>query len=196
MFEPPLPAGTHFRVVQDPPHTLPSSAYAFVGDFDGNGGDDIFWYGKGATKDYIWLSMARHTFEVHGASVNGNYEPFTGDFDGDGKTEMFRYAPGTGADSIWYDVMHGTGRPETVNGNYQPIVDDFNGDGVDDIIWWAPGPTPDFIWYGQRNRTFVQEPLTINGNVAISISTSATSTATVDPTFSGGTQVSSAIPSG
>ena len=138
----------------DPPHTLPSSAYAFVGDFDGNGGDDIFWYGKGATKDYIWLSTALGTrSRCTAANVNGNYEPFTGDFDGDGETDMFCYAPGTGSDSIWYDVMHGTGRPETVNGNYQPIVDDFNGDGVDDIIWWAPGPTPDFIWYGQRNRT-------------------------------------------
>jgi hypothetical protein len=64
---------------------------AFVGDFNGDGIDDIFWDAQGATTDYIWAGSASGTFESINQSVYGTFIPVAGDFDGDGYTDIFWY---------------------------------------------------------------------------------------------------------
>ena len=34
----------------------------FVGDFDGNGRDDVFWYAPGAAADSIWYGRSNRAF--------------------------------------------------------------------------------------------------------------------------------------
>ncbi len=44
--------GGGFRVVKRP---VNGTYRPFVGDFDGNGIADIFWYGPGSAPDSMWL---------------------------------------------------------------------------------------------------------------------------------------------
>src|SRR5687767_13551946 len=67
-----------------------------VGDFEGDGDDDIFWYAPGTAKEVMWESNGDGTFIGRAAAqVNRTYRPFTGDFDADGDDEIIWYAPGT-----------------------------------------------------------------------------------------------------
>lgn len=53
-----------------------------VGDFDGDGAHDIFWYGPGSANDAIWWSNRNRTFtKSSSVNVSGSYTPIAGDFD-------------------------------------------------------------------------------------------------------------------
>ncbi len=67
----------------------------FVGDFDGDGIDDIFWHrswnmtSKGPSPDttgpnFIWYFDAAGGHEARAMVTEGDYTPYVGDFDGDG----------------------------------------------------------------------------------------------------------------
>ncbi len=151
---------------------VPNGSVPVVGDFDGNGVDDIFWYGTGRISDQRWLFAAdgSHTTEAH--VVRGDYRPVAGDFTGDGVDDIFWYAPGPDADYLW-DYEPGGGRSITkrsVAGDLQPVVGDYTGDGVDEIFWYAPSTTPggplrpvagdftgdgveDIFWHGPGSAT-------------------------------------------
>jgi hypothetical protein len=49
-----------------------------VGDYNGDGKSDIFWYGPGAAQDALWSGTSTRGTFLDGVSVrvNGNYEPF------------------------------------------------------------------------------------------------------------------------
>lgn len=137
-----------------------------VGDFDGDGTDDVFWYTPGPAADRIWYHRPEGTLSVP-VMVNGRYEPVVGDFDGDGIDDIFWYAPGPAADSLW------SGRPDrtfvaakrVVNGvGYRPVAGDFDGDGVGDIFWYGPGSIADSIWYGRRGGGIRSVRTTVNGD--------------------------------
>lgn len=60
-----------------------------VGDFDGDGDDDLLAYRAGAPGDTVLhggpdgvMTRVRH-------EVGARYRPFTGDFDGDTRTDVF-----------------------------------------------------------------------------------------------------------
>ena len=57
-----------------PVSTIPG-ARPLVGDFDGNGFDDAFWYGPGSIPDAAWYGTGDGTFAVQPASVTGAYQP-------------------------------------------------------------------------------------------------------------------------
>jgi subtilisin family serine protease len=138
-----------------PPVYRVSGTYSpFSGDFDGNGYDDIFWYGPGTIGDSMWLfdGDGRRSVPI---SVRGTYTPATGDFDGNGYDDVFWYAPGSAADSIWYSGPSGiVGRPTAVIGTYTPITADFDRNGYDDIFWYGRGAIADSVWYfGPSGRT-------------------------------------------
>lgn len=71
-----------------------------VGDFDGNGHDDVLWYAPGAAADYVWWFDAPASFTSTSARVSGTYRPLVGDVDGDDRDDVVWYDPG-GADYVW-----------------------------------------------------------------------------------------------
>lgn len=119
-----------------------------VGDFDGNGRDDILYYGRGATGDGLVLNRLQGSVR-RSVSISGHYEPFVADFDGDGRDDIMWYAPGHAADFLWYGRSDGTFRSVSlsIRGDYEPLVGDFDGNGRTDIFWYAAGWRPDYYWY-------------------------------------------------
>jgi hypothetical protein len=155
---------------------------AFVGDFDGNGLDDIFWYGSGpAAPDSIWLFQPDGSHETVWLSVTGFYLPFVLDSNGDGHDDVVWYGYGSDPDSMWLfgpDAGH-TKRSVQVNGRYQPLVGHFGGvpdDGDQEQVIWYDNIGPDFVWTftatGRTSRTLPNEddaqPIVgdIAGNIA------------------------------
>ena len=128
-----------------------------VGDFSGDGLDDVFWYAPGGAADYLWRAPMTQAASTR-TTVNGNYQPLVGDFDGDGADDIFWYAPGAAM-----DYLH-TGRstspwftdrgPFSVRGTYTPYVADFDGDQIDDIFWFDGNRSTNYLWLGQRGVGF------------------------------------------
>jgi hypothetical protein len=135
-----------------------------VGDFGGDGYDDILWYGRGTAADSLWKGSAAGTFTVVQTRIDGTYTPIGGDFDGDGRGDILWYGLGTAADAMWFGVAGGGFEPGAVDvsGTYTPRVGDFDGDGHDDIFWYGPGTARDGLWFG-RDNGFTTRTATVNG---------------------------------
>ena len=94
--------GNLTRVAQ----TVSGTAYQpFVGDFSGDGVDDIFWYQPGPGSDGIWDFNPDGSRTTRPASVSGTYRPVTGDFASDGIDDVFWHAPGSARDAMWWYEM-------------------------------------------------------------------------------------------
>jgi hypothetical protein len=117
----------------------------YIGDFNGDGRDDIFRYVPGTSGADVFLSDGT-TFVSSGSWTGAGHGTdgwYVGDFNGDGRDDIFRYVPGTsGADVFLSDgttfVSSGswTGAGHGTDGWY---IGDFNGDGRDDIFRYVPG---------------------------------------------------------
>jgi len=134
-----------------------------VGDFDGDGRDEIIWYGPGGASDSRW-DWHGSGFNAAPLRINGNYATIVGDFDGNGTDDIVFYAPGTAGDSMWLHKKAGgyATKALTINGTYFPFRGDFDGNGVDDIVWYAPGTTRDSIWFGGSGASFAPQAFTVN----------------------------------
>jgi hypothetical protein len=68
-----------------------------VGDFDGNGADDILWASHPATTgETIWLwtrtdSPSRRDYESYPTSIWGDYVGVPGDYNGDDLDDIYWY---------------------------------------------------------------------------------------------------------
>jgi hypothetical protein len=131
----------------------------YVGDFDGDGMDDIFRYMPGQSGAEVFLSSGAEfgipeswTGAGYGYAPNGWY---VGDFDGDGKDDIFRYCPSNqpcGSVRSGAEVFISTGSSFRSEGDwtgagygYAPngwYVGDFDGDGKDDIFRYCPSNQP------------------------------------------------------
>lgn len=63
-----------------------------LGDFNGDGLTDIFWYAPGPDPDQLWISTSNEqylVFEAFEHQVEGEYKPLVGDFDADGIDDIF-----------------------------------------------------------------------------------------------------------
>ncbi|WP_244911631.1 FG-GAP repeat domain-containing protein [Actinoplanes regularis] len=126
-----------------------------VGDFNGDGKDDIATFTRGAAADvYVALSTgSKFTgtgIKWHNYFAAGTEIPAVGDFNGDGKDDIATFTRGAAADVY---VALSTGSKFTGTGikwhNYFaagteiPAVGDFNGDGKDDIATFTRGAAAD-----------------------------------------------------
>jgi V8-like Glu-specific endopeptidase len=155
----------------------------FSGDFDGNGSDDIFWYGPGrSAPDHIWWGNHRGDFDREEKSVSGIYTPFAGDFDGDGDDDIFWYAPGSGRDVIWWSDQ-GAFSSQTLSSTV--II------GPSPVISTATGTTISSGMHGASKSTIYGGRTAARSRAKRSVSTGcthpspATSTATGTTTSSG-----------
>jgi hypothetical protein len=117
----------------------------YVGDYNGDGRDDIFRYSPGISGAQVFLSgetkfVTAGSWTGAGHGTDGWY---IGDFNGDGRDDIFRYVAGVSGAQVflsdgkkfvaagsWTGAGHGT------DGWY---VGDYNGDGRDDIFRYLPG---------------------------------------------------------
>lgn len=127
---------------------------ALVGDFDGDGEDDVFFYRPGGSNDdWMWWGTDREQFGqvADSFSVSGTYQTVTGDFNGDGHDDILWYSP-TAGDHVWFWFGRYEGGYDSkqfaVEAGFEPISGDFDGDGYADIYWYGPGANPDAMWWG------------------------------------------------
>ncbi|MFM2415709.1 MAG: hypothetical protein RL385_432 [Pseudomonadota bacterium] len=137
-----------------------------VGDFDGNGKQDLLWYAKrvksgvaNADPDLVWYftgaALAVPAYTAVTVAQTDALTPVAGDFNRDGRTDVFWHGPGAARDYLWL----GTAARGTFNNvnrddlqvtgtDYAPFAGDFDGNGYADIFWYRPGPaTWDGVWW-------------------------------------------------
>jgi hypothetical protein len=122
----------------------------FAGDFDGDGHDELFFYGGGENPDVLWKFTDVTSYTQFLIPQGSLYRPVPGDFDGDGADEILWYAPGTVADEIWDfaagDLTRHTVHPITITGDYVPLAGNFTGDGGEDVIFYGRGDIADHLF--------------------------------------------------
>jgi hypothetical protein len=130
------------------PQDVQGSFVPLAGDFDGDGLDEILWYGAGTAPDVLWDFTDFTTHTETPVSVRGFYVPVVGDFTGDHVDDILWYAPGSAADTLWEFDAGGThtASSKPVQGNYFPLVASVGKDATDDILWYAAGNAPDTLW--------------------------------------------------
>ena len=147
---------------------------AGVGDFNGDGRDDVLWRASNGTVTN-WLGQASGGFE--GNFANANLALTTewqvagvGDFNGDGRDDvLWRHTNGTITN--WLGQGSGGFTGNFANANLALTnewkvagVGDFNGDGYDDILWRHTNGTVT-NWLGDANGGFTGN--FANANVAL-----------------------------
>ena len=76
---------------------------AGVGDFDGDGKDDLFWRNWHTGANTIWKSADPNTRQATLTVSASWYVDLVGDFDGDGRDDLFwrHYGSSVGENVIW-----------------------------------------------------------------------------------------------
>jgi hypothetical protein len=147
-----------------------------VGDFNGDGRDDVVVFTKSNTGDALVALNGGGQFGTptkwHDWFSIDREQPAVGDFNGDGRDDIATYTRGRySVSQVWVSLSTGTSFGASsvwqyfANGqNALPGIGDFNGDGRDDAVSWAAPrgnpPTlavwvsltqiysaPDAVWY-------------------------------------------------
>ncbi len=129
-----------------------------VGDFNGDGEDDLFWQNTTDGSLEIWLMQGKSVLEVGTLKFNNQplfldapWKSYIGDFDGNGKSDIFWHNQSTGLTGVWLlngiqiaDASLTPAFPE--RSTWTPQIADFDGNGNDDILW-RNSPTGELaIW--------------------------------------------------
>ena len=116
-----------------------------LGDFNGDGRDDILWRNTDGTISN-WLGTAAGGYVANDANAAVNVPNAfqvvgTGDFNGDGRDDIL-WRDSAGNISNWLGNANGGFTPNGANSGYfVPLnwdvvsIGDYNGDGRDDILW-------------------------------------------------------------
>jgi hypothetical protein len=129
----------------------PAWHVAGVGDFDGDGRDDIAWRNLGDGRVSLWPSA--NIAQARALPVIAL--PWTiagvGDLDGDGRDDLVWRQLNTGADVAWRSgdptlalAITGVTKQEWIIA----AVDDFDGDGRADLLWRQVYDGRNVLWHG------------------------------------------------
>ncbi|GHH82341.1 hypothetical protein GCM10018793_41930 [Streptomyces sulfonofaciens] len=143
------------------------AALPAVGDFDGDGRDDIAAFTRGAAAD-VYVALSTGTSfgaprKWHDHFAVGDEVPAVGDFDGDGRDDIAAFTRGDTAD-VYVSLSSGTlfrqdgwlWHDHFAVGDEVPAVGDFDGDGRDDIAAFTRGDTADVYVSLSDGTRFVQ----------------------------------------
>ncbi|MBF8194342.1 VCBS repeat-containing protein, partial [Nonomuraea sp. K274] len=131
----------------------PGGEVPAVGDFDGDGKDDIATFTRGESAD-VFVALSTGTSFGAGAKWHDFFAPgvefpAVGDVDGDGKDDLIVFTQGSTAD-VYVALSTGTSFAPAVKvhdwfapGVEQPRVGDFDGDGKADIAAFTGGSNAD-----------------------------------------------------
>ncbi|MEM7555929.1 MAG: VCBS repeat-containing protein [Cyanobacteria bacterium P01_A01_bin.84] len=135
-----------------------------LGDFNGDGKEDIFWRNEDTGENKIWIMngtsiVEDKTIQQLGTSTASaqDWSYKLGDFNGDGKSDVFLRDYGSGKNYVW--LMNGTsiidGKELTQLGgtsdtgspdNWDFSLADFNGDGKSDVFLRDYGSGKNYVW--------------------------------------------------
>jgi hypothetical protein len=165
----------------------PSSGWAFqgVGDFNGDGKADLFWYNPITGETSAWLMNGGQSPQyISYANVpysSGWILQGFGDFNGDQKTDIFWYNPDSGAKSAWLmdgirvlkTVSYGSGswanKGAWTSGWVLQGFGDFNGDGRTDLLWYnrSSGDTAAWLMSGDTYTLAVYNNVPVSSQWSI-----------------------------
>jgi len=133
-----------------------------AGDFDGDGRDEVFWYGPGSAADTLWDFTSRSAHTDTAKTVSGaNYIPVAGDFDGDGNDDIvFNDWTVNGGDTLWWGpgLTSASSKTTPLATAQLPFAADFDGDGSDDLFVNQYNAGGDTIWWGTTKTDFSTTP--------------------------------------
>ncbi|GAA1608354.1 hypothetical protein GCM10009804_75190 [Kribbella hippodromi] len=141
-----------------------------VGDFDGDGRDDIATFTRGSSASvYVALSDGKSFlgtgWKWHGHFATGTETPDVGDYNGDGRDDIATFTGGTAGDVYVATSTGGsfTGDGDLWHGSFAfnaevPGSGDFNGDGLSDIVTFTRGSTADVYVATSNGHDFVSDP--------------------------------------
>lgn len=157
--------------------TLPiSGSYTpIVGDFDGDGRDDVLWYSPGTGPDSVWYFTGRGTVEGKDLRINSTYQAVVSDFDatdGLGADDIFWY--NNSASYLWTAtatrgsftsaaIMDPPNNAKVYKGNWRQTAVTVGAPEYEDLFFYAAGTAPDAIWAGNGNGDFTKSAITVNG---------------------------------
>lgn len=148
------------------PESVGGTYTPLVGDFDGNGLDDILWYGPGSVSDSLWLYSGIDSRRVVPLTITGTYQPVVLDVDADTRDDIVWYAPGSAADSIWTFGPNAVPSRHTVaiNGRYDLIPGRF-GDSTPgnppERLLFNSSSGPDPIWTFDTEAGHISQTLSL-----------------------------------
>jgi hypothetical protein len=149
---------------------------AGVGDFNGDGRDDIVWRNENGTMTN-WLGTASGAFADNSTNASVTVGTIwhiagTGDFNGDGRDDIL-WRNDLGEMTNWLGQADGSfvnnpnASTTVATSWYIAGTGDFNGDGRDDILWRNDVTGDMTNWLGQANGGFVNNP---NASTFVSLS--------------------------
>jgi hypothetical protein len=136
-----------------------------VGDFDGDGFSDIFWYAPGAAADLQWFGGGggRRFIQTATAVAETFDKSLVGDFNGDGRSDVFWYSRlgrsfvsyGTAARTFTRVEAKDTAARVLPQTTWISILaGDFDGDGRSDLYFYVSDAAADLQWFGTTGNSF------------------------------------------
>jgi hypothetical protein len=140
-----------------------------VGDFNGDGRTDVYFWWKSAGTNRLYLSGANGTFTqyldpIGAGGINGGDQWTSGDFNGDGRTDVYFWWKNAGTNRLYLSGTNGTFTQHlnpigtgSINGGDQWTIGDFNGDGLADAYFWWKSSGQNRLYRNNGNQTFTEE---------------------------------------
>ncbi|MBI3250188.1 MAG: PD40 domain-containing protein [Deltaproteobacteria bacterium] len=137
-----------------------------VGDFNGDGQDDVYFWWKTTGDNRLFLSNGGGTSTqivnpIGAGAINGGDQWTVGDFNGDGRDDVYFWWKTTGDNRLFLSNGNGTFTQFTnpiavqgINGGDQWTVGDFNGDGRTDAYFWWKATGDNRLFLSSGNGTF------------------------------------------
>lgn len=161
------------------PKTVSGNYDPFVGDFNGDGNDDIFWYAPGAASDSVWYFNSNRTVVSVPQTVSGSYRPTVGNFDladvsnDTEQDDIFWYGGSSSRSSLWSGNTNRTFSARTyvtsppvgarvLTGEF--VASEGDAPASPDLFFYVPGDGADARWVSDGEGGFVRTDRTVNGN--------------------------------